>query len=249
MNKKMNKWMINSDGFAIWSYHFPLKELELIIIGYQSKLFQIRKLGVEKYDDFSIDGFLESIDWKKNKTKLFPKIDTSLLSEDLILGDSEYYFSFTHYFYYNNQVVQFEVSYKSILDILNHIKYPTDYIKKWPLIYFNTGCTINKDLEIIEYDLTLHLNSDIMLNSLPCNHCNNQIDYQEIMEKGLESVKKYWQDNTELSEKNLKPFNSFMQSIGKYVKSVGGYIDMNEGGKSLYENIITEKGIYHSHTA
>lgn len=251
----MNKWTINQDGYAMWCYHFPLNELKkrdkdfdfiidlLLHIGMETTFLKLRKDGIESSLEL-ISEFIEFYNHKRNNSKFYPNINSSYLSDDLIRDGEEYYFSSDHFLYnQNGEIDKYEISYKSIREILTKAGHPYDKKGITPLMHFKTGRTINRDLEVLEYDICFHLNSDIWLNKVPCGHCERQYRNEDLRKnEGLQSVSNYWYDNGELAEKNRLSLNKFMKLMHVVVKEFSGYAELNEGGMSLYENMLSLDG-------
>ena len=252
----MNKWTINQDGYAMWCYHFPSDGLKrrgkdfnfiidrLLHLGMETTLLNLRKDGDELSSEL-ISEFVDFYTNKRNNSKFYPNINSAYLSDDLISNNAEYYFSSTHFLYnQDGEIDKYEVSYKSIREVLKKVGHPYDKKGITPFIHFKTGRTINRDLEILEYDICFHLNSDIWLDKVPCGHCEKQYKNEDLRKSGgLESVSKYWHDNGELAEKNRLSLNNFMKLMHVIVKDVGGHAELNEGGMTLYENILGLDGL------
>lgn len=253
----MNKWTINEDGYAMWWYHFPSDELrgrgimfdyiidQILKLGLETTLLKLKKDGIDSSLNL-INEFVDFYKHKKSLSRFYPNINSAYLSADLVNNGEEYYFSSNHFIYnQDGNLDNFDISYKSIRNILKIVGHP--YSKKGikPLIHFKTGRTINKDLEILEYDICFNLNSDIWLDRVPCVHCENSFSNEDLLKSGgLKRATSYWYDNKELAEYNRGVLNSFMKLMHTFVKDMGGYIELNKGGMASYEKDLHVDGIY-----
>lgn len=257
-----NKWTINQDGYAMWVYHFPIIELNkrgkdyldivenLLLIGENTKFFLLQKepSAIIAFPSLLSD-FIKHLKALQSKSKFYPTIDSHCKVDQLVDGEIEFFFSSRLKVYdRDGKIVEREMWYGNIREVLDEINNSLNKTGISPPVGLIISPVLRKDsngpLEVTSYYFSFTLNSDIWANLVPCSHCPQNWTGEELRNQGgLQAVNKFWYDNRELAQLNVKILNDFMTQMLEYVKGVGGYCELNEGGLSIYEGIFTETGI------
>jgi hypothetical protein len=251
-----NKWTINQDGYAMWSYHFPISKNQEIENDYLNSLEYILTLGCEtrfiilneEKTELSfqhiLQHFLEFMKKSYSRKGYYTPIFSAYPSNNLNEKNNSFYFSSAHWLYNNKgQITDYEVNYMNIRNILKKVGHPYNKSGIVPLMHMSSGINKNLNSEIIGYDFTFHLNSDLWAPKVPGIDYEREFTNDEIRQYGWDIRKNYWYSNLELAELNVVRLNSFMQKMLVFTKEIGGYCELNEGGLNIYEDILTNEGI------
>lgn len=251
-----NKWTINTDGYALWSYRFPyitnknISECYLtvlkyiLILGYETRFLILRESNVKRDFQDLLSHFLNFNENCHSTKGYFPSILSAYPSNSLKENNNMYFLNTAHWIHdEEGKIFEYEVNYMNIRGLLQKIKHKYNKARIIPLMHITSGVNKNLDGVITDIDFTFHLNSDLWAPKVPGMDFEREFTNEEIRKYGWDVRKKYWHSNLELAKLNVAILNEFMQKMLVFTKSNGGYCELDEGDLSIYEELLTDEGI------